>query len=474
MRRTPLWIALSLLATLSFPGALFAACSSSGGAGPTASSDGGDDATTDVVVSEAAVDAGPDLQQDPNVYPSQHEPIPQIDYNGGAILQHIRVVTITFSGDSRRDTLRAFDHFITSTGWWKETAEGYCETEAGPCVGDGTSAAGDGGPWIPDGSTDDAGDGNLDVELPFDFPTQGDSGLASIDDSAIGPWLGRHIAAGDFPAPDDQTVYAIYFTASTTITLMNETSCIGFGAYHSSAVVTDGGAHQVAYAVIPACDYGLGATGNFNYVTLSASHELAESATDPHPLADTAFYLHSNDAWLGALSYGGGENGDMCTYLADPSTLESGYTVQRIWSNSAAAASKNPCQPWDIPYYGAAVRTPPINAGGHMSRGYVTVKRGQSVDAIADVFSQSALAHDFLLYVGVPIPQQMGVTDPSNLGSIAPVTVQLSQQQVHNGDGVIMTFTAPSNAPTGDMRIVVRSVLSKTDYNDWPVILRVQ
>jgi hypothetical protein len=472
MRRTPPWIALSLAATVACPGALFAACSSSNGSGPAASPDGGD-AAGDDAASEAAIDAGPDIQQDPNVYPSQHEPIPQIDYNGGPILSHIRVVTITFTGDTRRDSLRSFDHFITSSGWWKETAEGYC-VDGGACVGDGTSAAGDGGPWIPDGSTDDGGDHNLDVELPFDFPTQGDSGLASIDDSAIGPWLGAHIAHGDFPAPDDQTVYALYFTANATITLMNSASCVGFGAYHSSALVTQGGSQQVAYAVIPACDTGLGTTVNFQQVQIAASHELAEAATDPHPLKDTAFYLHSNDAWLGALSYGGGECGDMCTFVLNPSTLESGYSVQRIWSNSAAAASKNPCQPWDVPYYGAAVRTQPINVGGHVSRGYVTVKRGQSVDAIADVFSESALAHDFLLYVGIDKGHMPGITDPSDLGSLAPVTAQLSQQQVHNGDGVIITFTAPANAPTGQTRVVVRSVFSTTDYNDWPIVLRVQ
>jgi hypothetical protein len=476
MRRTPLWIALSLAATLVTPGALFAACSSSS-AGPPASSDAGD-AASDVAISEAAVDAGPDIQQDPNVYPSQHEPIPLIDYNGGAILKHIRVVTITFTGDTRRDSLRAFDHFVTSSTWWKETAEGYC-VDGGPCVGDGTAVATDGGAWIPDGSTDDAGDGYLDVELPFDFPTQGDSGLASVDDSAIGPWLGHHIAAGDFPAPDDQTVYAVYFTSNATITLMNSASCIGFGAYHSSAVVTSGSSQQVAYAVIPACDYGLGATGNFNYVTLSASHELAEAATDPHPLADTAFYLRSNDAWLGALSYGGGECGDMCTYLADPTYDESNYTVQRIWSNSAAAASKNPCQPWDMPYFGAAVRTQLLDVGGHKSHGYVVVKRGQSVDAIADVFSEAALPADFLLYVGIDKGHApgSGVTDPSDVGSLAPVTVQLSQQQVHNGDGVIITFTAPSNAPVGETRVVVRSVLTagqQPQFNDWPIILRVE
>jgi hypothetical protein len=470
MRSIPFVLSLSLGVALLGAATFFPACSSSN-ASP--SDGGGDDAAADSSLMEAAppvVDAGPDIQQDPNTYPSQHESIPQIDYNGGPVLRHIRVVTVTFTGDAHRDSLRAFDHFITSSGWWKGTAEGYC-VDGGPCVGDGTSVAADGGAWLPDGSTDDAGDGYLDVELPFDFPTMGDSGVASVDDTQIGPWLGKHIAAGEFPAPDDQTVYAIYFPTTATITQGGQASCVGFGAYHSSAAVGDAG--QVSYAVVPECTYfGLNSTQIFNQLTLSASHELAEAATDPQPLANTAFYLHSNDAWLGALSYGGGECGDMCTYLLDPSALESGYTVQRIWSNSAAAASKNPCQPWDQTYFGAAVRSQLLNVGDHQSHGYVVVKRGQTVNAIADVFSEAALPAPVLLYVGRDKGQQQ--KDPTDVAPLDPITVQLSKQQVQNGDGVIITFTAPQNAPVGDTRIVVRSVLQMQQYNDWPIVLRVQ
>jgi hypothetical protein len=268
-------------------------------------------------------------------------------------------------------------------------------------------------------------------------------------------------------------VYALYFTDSTTITLQNAASCDAFAGYHSSAAVPGVGLAQVAYAVLPECKYfGEGANDVFNSVTLAASHELAEAATDPHPETDTAFYLHSNDAWLGALSYGGGECGDMCTYLVDPSVLESGYTVQRIWSNAAAAASKNPCQPWDKPYFGAAVRTPLLRLSDHSSYGYVVVKRGQSVDAIADVFSEKALPAPLVLYVGVA--KGSAQTGPADVGPIDPLTVQLSQNPANNGDGVILTFTAPATAPTGNMRLVVRSVLQDQDYNDWPIIVRVE
>jgi hypothetical protein len=439
----------------------------------TSASDGGDASTSDVAPEATVVDAGPDIDQDPDVYPANHHPIPQITYNGGAIIDHARIVTVTFTGDAHRDSLRPFDHFISGSDWWKQTAEGYC-VDAGAhagCVGAGSATAPEGGAWMPDGSTDDAGDGFLDVELAYDFAS------ASIGDNDIQAWLAKHIVAGDFPAPDSETIYALYFPKTTHISLdPNTVSCLQFGAYHNAAPVTfDGGTSLlVAYAAIPYCDYGQGDLLNYQEVTTSASHEFAEAVTDPHPNKDTAYYLQGNDAWLGALSYGGGENGDMCTYVADPSYDESGYTVQRIWSNQAAAQSKQPCQPFSLPYFAAALRTsaqkiPPDN---HVSDGYVFVKRGQSVDVIADVFSQTPLAHDLLLYAGKDKP---GATDPSDM---APpddnLQVSLSQQQVHNGNGVIVTFTAPSTATAGDFRLVLRAVLEKNDYNDWPILVHVQ
>ena len=471
MRST--WLLLSLV--LAIAGCVFGlavGCSSSSAGTPVTSGDGGDASTADVVP-EAAADVGPDNEQDPDVYPSTHHPIPQIDYNGGAIIQHVRLVTVTFTGDTHRDALRGFDHIITGTGWWTQTAEGYCVdggAHAG-CVGGGSATAPEGGAWLPDGSTADAGDGYLDVELAYDFPSQG------IADSDIQTWLAGHIVAGDFPAPDDQTLYALYFPKTTHIQLDPQTaSCLQFGAYHDSAPVQyDGGTpFLAAYAVMPYCDYGQGDLFNYNQVTLSASHEFAEAVTDPHPNRDTAYYLQGNDAWLGALSYGGGECGDMCTYVADDSYDESGYNVQRIWSNQAAAQSKQPCQPFDRPYFAAALRTQSqkIPPDDHLSDGYVFVKRGHSVDVVADVFSQAPLAHDLLLYAG---QDKFGATDPSDMAPPGDnLQVSLSQQQVHNGNGVVVTFTAPNSASAGDFRMVLRAVLDKSDYNDWPILVHVE
>ena len=68
------------------------------------------------------------------------------------------MVTVTFTGDPHRDGERDFTHFILTTAWWQQTAEGFC-IDGGPyggqCVGEGTSVAPEGGAWRPDGSTAD-------------------------------------------------------------------------------------------------------------------------------------------------------------------------------------------------------------------------------------------------------------------------------------------------------------------------------
>jgi hypothetical protein len=390
-------------------------------------------------------------------------------------------VTVTFVGDPHRDSFRDFDHNILTTMWWMETAGGYC-IDGGACVGNGTTVAPDGGAWIPDGSTADAGDGYLDVEVPYDFAG------TMIMDSDIQAWLQGHVAAGDFPAPDAETTYALYFPQTTVIAqgggypplCVDTTNGVVLGYHYQIALTPPGATTPITaeYAVLPYCDLGGGDDNNYTFATTTASHELAESATDPTP-EQPAFVLTTNDAWSNSLSIAGGECGDLCENVANNTYDESGYTVQRIWSNQAAAMSMQPCQPWTPTYYGAALRTQSQNipaipnvSAAHMSDGYVFVKRGESVDVVADVFSQAALPHDLLLYAGVPI---YGATDPTDLATPAAlVTVTLSQQQVNNGDGVIVTFTAPKNAGTGPNSLVLRSVLSQTDYNDWPVIVWVQ
>ena len=48
------------------------------------------------------------------------------------------------------------------------------------------------------------------------------------------------------------------------------------------------------------------------------------------------------------------------------------------------------------------------------------------------------------------------------------------QFRLSRSSRMVVTFTAPKNATTGPNSLVIRSVLSQSDYNDWPVIVWVQ
>jgi hypothetical protein len=445
--------------------ALAVGCTHGGGQPGPPDDAGRDTVVTDVTPADVIADAGADIDQDPNTYPADHQPIPQIDYLGGEVLKAPKIVTVTFTGDVHRDSLRSFDHVLVTTSYWSDVMAGYCVDDAGNCVGQGTAVAPDGGYWKPDGSTADGGDGYYDVELAYDFASN------SIQDQDIRTWLGQHVGAGDFPAPDAQSLYVIYFPAAITISSGSGSSCADFLGYHGSTQI---GGQEVAYAVIPLCSTG-SPQMDFDYLTTTTSHEVGEAASNPHPGAQPAFYLVSNDAWLGAFTAGGGECGDMCWqgYIDSEDTYnESGWTVQRIWSNLAAAQSRNPCQPTSTAYFAAAVRTQKLNVHGHDSYGYVEVSRGKSVDVIADVFSEKALPHDLLLYAGKDKGQSALPSDMSPPPN--GITVELSRMQVHNGSGVVVTIGVPSDAQTGDYRFVVRAILETNDYNDWPVLVHVQ
>src|SRR5262249_11672366 len=155
-------------------------------------------------------------EQDPNKYPSNHQPIPQLTNLGGPILDHMKVVTVTFAGDTKRDALRTFDHFVVKSDWWHQTMGGY---------------------GIQDGSN------GGDYEVPDTVSNK------TITDSDIQTWLQQMIDNGvttddagvsdGLPPPDAQTLYALYYPKSTTINGPDPGySCSAFFAYHYVASIT--------------------------------------------------------------------------------------------------------------------------------------------------------------------------------------------------------------------------------------------
>jgi hypothetical protein len=415
-------------------------CSASRDLSPSRDASAQSDA--DIDASDAAVDAGLDLdgEQDPNAYPANHGRIPRIDNLGGPVLSSMKLVTVTFQGDAWRAELEAEGDALVVSEWWRAVG-----TEYG--VSEGVSGG--------------------HVVLADTVSGQ------AMNDEDFPAFLEAHVRSGELPAPDASTLYLFYFPAAADVLFARGAlqSCVDFLGYHSETTIAlEAGTSPVLYGVVARCS-GFGADTK-KYVSVSASHAMIEAATDPHPSTAPAYQLATNDAWLtGGSSATRNEVGDLCGFRR--STDSAGVPAQRVWSNAAAAATRPPCVP-ALPseiWFGAAVRTDLQLIDVHKSYGYVIVPRGESRDVDIDVFSGAPLARDVSLYVG----RDRGATDPRNLDPLLRgIVATLSRTTAHNGNRVVMTLAAPPAAPPGDYPFVVRSVLDAQTSYDWPVIVRVK
>jgi hypothetical protein len=441
------------LAVASALGAMTAVGACGGGTTPAAAP--APDAGTAIV--DASVDAAapvdaeiadtlPDIQENPNVYPAPHHPLPLVDKGAGTLLDQMKIVQVTFGADTNVDTYTAFDNGIGATMWWQMALLPYGISPA-------TVSA--------------------TVVLPDTL-----SGT-SVTDAQVQTYLEQEIMSGALPEPDAETLYLVYAPRNFAVSLATggtttEDSCSYFDGYHSSfpfaaPATTDGGTStgiSASYAMVFNCGYG-----GLEEIEITASHEIGEAATDPHPDATPTYYMHSDDGWaqvFAGLGPGAGaEVADLCT--GEPWT-EGTYYYNKIYSNSAAALSKNPCQPDTSNYFAAAIDTSKAVAFGYLSDGFVTVSPGASTDVVINFFSDSALPEDATLTVGAANQYYGGSLQAITAG----VTATLSQTTAHNGDGIYLTITADPSTIAGNYLFVVRSSLSATNFNDWAAELRVE
>lgn len=348
-------------------------------------------------------------------YPAMHGPMPQVTYQGGGLLLEPGVVTVTFPGDAMSKQLEEFGDGITQTCWWDTIRAGYCESSGMSCVGRGKTPA------------------KPHVEMTA-APASSYTDTAMGGSSTMATYIQQQVASGAFPAPDANTLYVLYFPASTTITLDGAVSCQTFGGYHNSTQVTPPGGSNtvVAYAVIPRCQQTI------DYLTFAASHEISEASTDPHVGENQiGFYLPSNNlddvAWN---LLGGGEIGDLCVDLTgsgQDKTTATGpggttWAVQRLWSNANAAAGLNPCVPMPSSetYFNVA---PPTGMGT------IQLAVGASATYTATAYSS-------------------GPT--SNWGVLAQDVAQLQGQQPY-----LQLSTTPSTVKNGDQVTVTVKLLKQ-------------
>jgi hypothetical protein len=158
-------------------------------------------------------------------------------------------------------------------------------------------------------------------------------------EAAIASLPGKMTYAGEtFDAPNENTV-VLFVVPGQTMT--DE----GIYHYETAPGVVQAAMH-VPYIVLPRNLIG----PDFDELTWSASHEIVEVASDPHPTTFPAWY----DNLLTYL----GEIADLCNDIPTTQTLDgTPYVLTRIYSASRAAArAGDPCVPaLDRPFAGVAL-----------------------------------------------------------------------------------------------------------------------
>lgn len=326
-----------------------------------------------------------------------HPALPTVVDNGGGILTAPEIVTVTFDPSlytnatvppaaTMLSDLGTFDDTITATAWWQTVTKDYCDPQLG-CIGPGSA-----GPHVAIAQAP-AGDGTTTCGAQPCYTDTASGGPASLK-----TYIAGLLSAGTLPAPTAQTLYVMYFPSSVVINVDGSLSCDVIGAYHDSLPV---GSLDVPYAVVPLCDPEPAASGTPELTveqtaTVAASHEIVEATTDPHggegvpndpsSTQHLGFYLTGSDAQSQAWALLGGEVADLCVDIlgmGQDRYTEGNFIYQRIWSNSSAAASHDPCVP--VPagevYFNAA----PAPAGDEA----LTVGVGATASLRVDAFSDA-------------------------------------------------------------------------------------
>ena len=196
--------------------------------------------------------------------------------------------------------------------------------------------------------------------------------------------------------------------------------------------------------------------------TETASHEIAETATDPFGEATYVDFDTAHYAWE-LFTENNDELADACefsddSYYTDP---ELGAFVQRSWSNAAAAAGHSPCVPAPAePYFNVTPLAPEtvttLNTTNkpHTSNGFRvpvgmtrTFDIGFYSDAPSDDWTVAAVEGNGI--DAVASPHVTASIDPptGNNGTTAKVSVTVSRAPTL-GNQLLLTLVAKRGATT--------------------------
>jgi len=353
--------------------------------------------------------------------PASHPPFPLVSAHGGPVLKNIELVPVYFGADPLRVDLEKFNSWIVSSDYWEQAGAEY-----------GVHA----GTRLP--------------ALQFDSVA-----AASISDTQIASWLDARVADGSLPKPTANTLFALFYQAGTTVTTATGTSCRAFAALHESVPLANPiFTGDVSFAIIPRCSFSPG--DELEIATDVASHEYMEAATCPLPLSNPSWLMDNDRGPLEAWSIlSGPAVADLC--LNQSYDVVDGFSVNDIWSNAAAQAGRNPCQPSDPkhPFFAVSSDATIYHA-----------QPGATLTIHARAWSNMP-APDWSLGVN------WGLVPYSDFDGQAI----LNATTVNNGDEVTATVTIPSNPPVADGRSVYRFTIDSVDpinpnfSHPWPVLV---
>jgi hypothetical protein len=403
---------------------------------------------TDGGTTTGGKDAAAEASSPPSsTYPAFAVDVAQVIDNGGPVLAAPVVVTVTWSSDPDAPTYNALGDTIGASTYWKDINGEYG-------VGPVTSGA--------------ANHVSITTAAPASFA---DTDLDSLVEANAGK---------SWPASTPNTLYALYLPPGSTLTSGGQNLCAGgVGGYH-----TESQNKGLVYAIMPHC-----AGFQTADVELSASHELNEAATDPHPGSKTAYAgFDQNHLAFEFFNQFQDELGDACESFVEASdnTDFKPYLVQRQWSNKSAAAGSHWCLPaLGEPFYNTTF-LPTSNldaitvdlsslgqgAGKTTSKGFkvaLNTARTFPIGFFSDVPTNGPFTIDVQgLGANSPIAQDQNGNNIAN----GAATVTFDKTSGANGDIANVTVTPTSYSTLGVTFFYIRAVLPGSQQHHYlPVLL---
>ncbi len=345
-----------------------------------------------------------------------HLPYPQIPTEDGPTLASATIVTVSFAGDPNAVPLSAFVDWLAQSGWPAAVAGEY-------------------------------GVRTLEHRAHV---TLSETAPGAVADSDIAALIAAKTADGTVPSaapPEAPFVYVLFLPDGTTATHLGGPTCSANpgNGYHDAIV---SGALQIPVIVLPVCDPRFTAIlSPLEGMELDLARLVVDMLTDVSPENEPAYSLDDDSIPWTAL---GTELGDFC--WGRLTQAGSGYTLQRVWSNEAAAAGGEPCLP-----------TVPASAafGASVSpTGLPTLIVG--VPSVFEVSGWSrAVVPDWTLQATPWI------------GDYA-IGASLDADTLNNGRTATLTITIPYPVPSGTYGAVRVQSASAIDAPSWPVAFLVK